>query len=260
VQTSRDGWEPDQYHRFRQQRSAPFFDLLDLLRAVPGGRVADLGCGTGELTVALHQRVGASETIGVDRSVSMLAAAPSEPGVSFVGRDMRDVGDLGPFDIVASNAALQWVPDHAEVLALWSGLLRAGGQLAVQVPANADHPSHQVAAEVAREPEFADAFPSGPPPDPVLSVLRPEQYASVLDRLGYAEQHVRLQVYGHRLASSAEVVEWVRGTSLVRFREQLAAPVFDRLVERYRVRLLEVIGEQSPYFYPFKRILLWAAR
>ena len=236
MQTSRDGWEPDQYHRFRQQRSAPFFDLLDLLRAVPGGRVADLGCGTGELTVALHQRVGASETIGVDRSVSMLAAAPSEPGVSFVGRDMRDVGDLGPFDIVASNAALQWVPDHAEVLALWSGLLRAGGQLAVQVPANADHPSHQVAAEVAREPEFADAFPSGPPPDPVMSVL------------------------GHRLASSAEVVEWVRGTSLVRFREQLAAPVFDRLVERYRVRLLEVIGDQSPYFYPFKRILLWAAR
>src|SRR5437764_415291 len=82
-----------------------------------------------------------------------------------------------------------------------------------------------IGAEVAREPEFAEAFPAGPPPDPVLSVLRPEQYASVLDRLGYAEQHVRLQVYGHRLASSAEVVEWVRGTSLVRFREQLAAPV-----------------------------------
>ena len=90
------------------------------------------------------------------------------------------------------------------------------------------------------------------------SVLAPERYAELLDRLGFAEQHVRLQVYGHRLASTAEVVEWVKGTSLTRFRARLDDTTYDRFVAAYRARLLAELGDRRPYFYPFKRILIWA--
>jgi trans-aconitate 2-methyltransferase len=258
-----DAWRPDQYHRFAAERTAPARDLLALLQPAPGARAVDLGCGTGELTVELHRRLGATETIGVDRSASMLEQANPRAGegVRFQAGDLRDVGGLGSCDVVFANASLQWVPDHRSVLTAWTGQLNAGGQLAVQVPANVDHASHLTSAEVAAEHPFVNAFDDGvPPPDPVRDVLKPEQYAELLDELGYTEQHVRLQVYGHHLASTADVVEWVKGTSLVRFRERMPAELYEQFLDTYRTRLLQVLGDRSPYFYAFKRILLWARR
>src|SRR5919201_301947 len=71
----RDAWDPDRYRRFAGERSAPFWDLLDLVRPVPGGRVVDLGCGSGELTAELHRALAAAETLGLDSSAAMLARA-----------------------------------------------------------------------------------------------------------------------------------------------------------------------------------------
>jgi trans-aconitate 2-methyltransferase len=251
------GWDPAQYHRFRREREAPFSDLLALVRPEPGGRVADLGCGTGELTVRLHQHVRARETVGVDRSEEMLAEARrlAAPGLRFEAGDIGAFSGRAAWDVVAANAALHWVPGHEDVLARWVGTLRPGGQLAVQVPANVDHPAHRLAAEVAED--FTDAFGGAPPPDPVRSVLPPDRYAEVLDGLGFADQHVRLQVYGHRLASTGEVVEWLKGSSLTRFRSRLDEPAYAELLARYRARVLAEMGDRAPYFYAFKRILMW---
>lgn len=139
--------------------------------------------------------------------------------------------------------------------------MKPGGQLAVQMPANSDHPSHLVAADVAAESPFAEAFDGGPPPDPVRShVLRPEQYAELLDEMGFAEQHVRLQVYGHHMGSPSDVVEWVKGTTLTRFRERLPEDLYELFLVRYSDALLSVLGARRPYFYAFKRILFWARR
>ena len=91
-------------------------------------------------------------------------------------------------------------------------------------------------------------------------MLAPPRYAEVLDPLGFADQHVRLQVYGHHLASSADVVEWVRGSTLSPYRAVLDPATFELLVERYRSRLLAEIGEERPYFFTFSRILAWARR
>jgi len=252
-----DAWDPVQYHRFRQEREAPFDDLLALVQPAPGGRVIDLGCGTGELTVRLHHHVGAAATTGVDRSEEMLERAQTlrEPGVGFVSGDIGAFADVASWDVVAANAALHWVPDHRAVLTRWCAALAPGGQLAVQVPANLDHPAHVLAATVAEE--FGAAFGGEPPPDPVRSVLAPEAYAELLDVLGFVAQHVRLQVYGHHLASTAEVVEWMKGTALTRFRARLEDADYARLLERFRDRLLAEMGDRRPYFYTFKRILMW---
>jgi trans-aconitate 2-methyltransferase len=256
-----DAWNPDQYDRFKGERTQPFADLLAMVRARPNGRVVDLGCGTGELTNQLHAWTQARETLGVDRSAAMLAKAQPAAGVRFEKGDIAAFAAAGAFDIIFANAALQWVPHHERLLSRLAAALRPGGQLAIQVPANADHPSHLVAAQVAAEAPFVNAFDGGAPPDPVATnVLRPEQYAEVLDGLRFGEQHVRLQVYGHRLESSAAVVDWVQGTTLTRFRERLPDDLYDAFVIRYRDALLEQLGDQRPYFYAFKRILFWAAR
>jgi trans-aconitate 2-methyltransferase len=99
---------------------------------------------------------------------------------------------------------------------------------------------------------------SEPPPTGLNRVFAPETYAELLDELGFTEQHVRLQVYGHRLASTAAVVEWTKGTALLRFERLLPPDLFESFLDRYRQRLVEVLGDRAPYFYRFKRILFWA--
>ena len=113
--------------------------------------------------------------------------------------------------------------------------------------------------EVAREAPFLDHLGADPAPG-IHPVCAPERYAEILDELGFSQQHVRLQVYGHHLDSSAAVLEWTKGTTLLRFKSMLPPEVFDLFVERYSSRLSEVLGKRAPYFYTFKRILFWARR
>jgi len=246
-------WSPEQYERFKAERHQPFDDLLALVHRRPNMRVVDLGCGTGELTRELHEGLEASETIGIDDSETMLLKAGQ-----FAGEALRfERTDIGafvadePFDLVFSNAALHWVPDHESLFARLSGFLTAEGQLAVQMPANDTHPSHRIAAEVAVE------FGLAARPDHVLCV---ERYAELLHRLGYARQHVRMQVYGHLLPSAADVVEWVRGALLTHYEALLSPDRFADFVDIYRARLAEVLGNSAPYFYTYKRVLLWGSR
>lgn len=254
-----DSWDPAQYGRFEAQRRQPFDDLVALVAPVPGGRVVDLGCGTGALTAELHRRLGAAETLGVDSSPAMLAGTGGHAGAGLRFRlaDASAVEETG-WDVVFANASLQWIPGHPALLRRLRRALAAGGQLAFHVPANFDHPSHVVAAEVGAEEPFASEIGASLGPGPAAAVLAPEAYAEILDALGAEDQHVRLQIYGHHLESTAEVVEWMKGTALTRYRDALSPASYERYVDRYRARLLVRLGKGRPYFYPFKRILAWA--
>jgi trans-aconitate 2-methyltransferase len=253
-----DTWNPTQYGRFHAERTQPFLDLLALVHPRPGMRVVDLGCGTGELTRRLHLHVEARETLGIDRSGAML-----EKTAAFVAEGLRfEAGDIATFrahaayDLVFSNAALHWVPEHEALFARLTEALAPEGQLAVQMPANFDQPAHLVAREVAAEAPFAAAL-GGPLPE---NVLAPEAYARLLARLGFRAQHVRLQVYAHLLGGREDVVEWVKGTLLTSYAERLGSALYDEFVPRYAARLLPRLEDTHPYLFPFKRLLLWARR
>jgi trans-aconitate 2-methyltransferase len=250
-------WNPDQYERFRAERAQPFFDLLALVRKKPGMRVVDLGCGTGALTRKLHDTLGAASTLGIDSSETMLARsfAHVTAGLRFERARIEDVE--GTFDLVFSNAALHWVEDHPRLLARLYAMLAPGGQLAVQVPANFDHVSHTVAADVAREPPFCAMLGGYARSSPVLA---PEEYAAALHRVGFVDQCVRLQVYAHLLPTREDVIEWVKGTLLTDYERRLSAGAFAQFLARYRERLLPRLEDTRPHFYPFKRILFRAAR
>ena len=254
-----DRWNPEQYERYRDERSQPFFDLLALVEARPLMRVVDLGCGTGELTRVLHERLKAAETLGLDSSAAMLAKSQSfaGDGLRFEQRDISEFAAAGEYDLIFTNAALHWLQDHEGLLGRLTAALRAGGQLAVQVPANNDHPAHVVAAGLARRSPFREAMQGYERHWPVL---KPEAYAALLHRLGYSRQHVRLQVYGHVLAAREDVIEWVKGTLLTDYEKRMPADLFAEFMRQYRERLFEHLEDARPYFYPFKRMLFWARR
>jgi trans-aconitate 2-methyltransferase len=244
-------WDPEQYLRFKRERRQPFYDLIDLIEGAEVDRAIDLGCGTGEMTRVVH------ETLGVDSSPDMLAK--SEPyagdGVSFRQVDIADVD--GTYDLVFSNAALHWLTDHRALFAKLAARVAPRGQIAIQVPANHDHIGHMAADEVAAEPQFdshLDGYRFG------VRVLDPRDYAEMLRRLGFERLDVRLQIYGHELPTRDDVVEWLKGSLLTAFERRLDPEVFASFVDRYRELLHERLPDDRPFFYTYKRILMWAAK
>jgi trans-aconitate 2-methyltransferase len=250
----RDAWKPDLYARFAKERRLPFDDLAALVEQEPAMRVVDLGCGTGALTEALHRKLGAATTVGVDRSASMLAKAPEGvPGLTFVHGDAATF-EARDLSLVFANASLHFLPEHARLFERLRDMLAPSGQLAVQVPANADAPTHRLSAELAAQPPFASALGGYVQR---YGTLTPVAYGRLLHRLGFERQRVRLEVYGHLLPSRDSVLEWVRGTHLTDYEERLPRDLFDRFLGLYRERLAKSLPDERPFYFPFQRILLW---
>jgi len=252
-----DTWDPARYDRYAEQRRRPALDLLERVPPAPGGRAADLGCGDGWCTPLLHERTGAAETVGIDSSARMLERSTAHvvPGVRFVHGDLADLADLpdadAGWDVLFANAALQWVPDHHALIGRLVASLRPGGTLAFQVPANYGHPSHRVADDVGRRFGLE-------PLDREAGALDPATYAELLHAAGIEEPDVVLRIYGHRMARTDEVLDWVSGTLLTSFERRLDADAFAAFRAEYRTALLDALGDPSgerPYYYAFPRIL-----
>ncbi len=241
-------WDPPQYHKFQAQRSAPFYDLLALVLKRPNLKVVDLGCGTGELTRQLAYSLPNSDVTGLDSSPQMLekAAAFEGPSLHFEQGDQSQL--TGEWDVIFSNAALHWSEDHAELIPNLYRRLAPSGQLAVQVPSNFSHISHQIIRETATEEPFKSALNGFQRYAPVLSI---DQYAQILFDCGAENIIVFEKVYAHILEDSDAVVEWISGTACVPYFERLGEHK-DSFVQTIRNKMKTALP-QSPVFYPFRR-------
>ncbi len=248
-------WNPDQYNKFQTQRSAPFDDLLNLILVRPGLNAVDLGCGTGELTEKLASFLPDSNVIGYDNSQEMLdkAVARKRPGLNFVHGDQAELP--GKWNLIFSNAALQWSENHAQLIPFLYEKLDFGGQITIQVPSNHTHVSHKLIFQTAQQEPFKSALNNYVRISPVLTI---EQYAQLFFNLGAENIIVFEKVYCHVLNNSDEVVEWVSGTALVPYFERLGTQKLDFLEEirrKFRDSMPDI-----PLFYPFKRILISAQK
>jgi trans-aconitate 2-methyltransferase len=248
-------WNPDLYHKFQSQRSAPFYDLLALVDARENIKAIDLGCGTGNLTRELAEKLPNSHVTGLDASPQMLeqAASLSTPNPVFEQGDQSTL--TGEWDLIFSNAALQWSENHTELIPYLFDKLNPGGQIAVQIPSNHNHISHQIYRETAEEDMFKFVLQGFQRIAPVLSI---DNYARILFDCGAEEINIFEKIYPHVLENADAVVEWISGTALV--------PYFERIGE-YREAFVESIREKmraampdSPVFYPFRRILFSARK
>ena len=248
-------WNPDLYHKFQTERSAPFHDLLALVEVRPRLKIIDLGCGTGELTRQLADQLPESEVNGLDSSPEMLTNAASfqRPGLVFVKGDQSAL--TGEWDLIFSNAALQWSENHAELIPSLYRKLAPGGQIAVQVPSNHDHISHRIYRETANEEMFKFLLNGYQRYSPVLKI---DDYARILFNCGAEQITVFEKVYPHVLEDSDAVVEWISGTALVPYFERLGKHR-DEFVQSIREKMRAAMPDR-PVFYPFRRTLFSARK
>lgn len=208
-------WDPEQYLAFGDERSRPFFDLVARVGAKRPEHVVDLGCGPGQLTEALAARWPEATVWGVDSSAEMIDAtrrcADVDGRLRFIHADLRDWQPPSQLDVVFSNATLQWVPEHVELLERLVSWLRPDGWLAFQVPGNFRAPSHRILAELRQSDRWRAHVGAGA--DRHLAVLDPAGYAEVLIGLGLAVDAWET-TYLHLLSGPDPVLEWVKGTGL----------------------------------------------
>jgi trans-aconitate 2-methyltransferase len=250
-------WNPQQYDKFERERSQPFFDLLHLIHPMHRPRIIDLGCGNGTLTKILHDQFHASYTLGIDSSKDMLEKAlrMQTDTLIFKEQDIQKLTLATPFNLIISNAALQWIPDHPTLLTRLTERLAPGGQLAIQMPANQQYHTQVIAAELAAEEPFKHAFTQQT--DSLHHLLSMEEYAQLLEQLGFESQVVRLQLYAHFLESTASVVEWMKGSLLTYYKSYLEPDLYTQFLKEYQKRLIAYLGWSEPFFFPMKRLFIW---
>lgn len=251
-------WNPNQYNKFKSQRAKPFYDLMGLVdKSSKFQSVIDLGCGTGELSRVLYDNIKPDMMWGIDSSCEMLAESEKyqNHSLNFEPGDISNYQPRSPIDLVFSNAALQWIPNHEMLIPRLLSWVSKGGQVAIQMPYNFDHPSHLIAKEVA-DSLFPDKFKSSYRQG---FMLAQERYSEILFANGFQNPVCRLEIYGHPMASSTDVVEWTKGTLLTSYHSQLTGEEFQRFLTTYKSELISVIGEGA-YFYAFKRLLIWGRK
>ncbi len=249
-------WDPELYLHHADERSRPFLDLLARVGADRPRRVVDLGCGPGTLTALLAQRWPAAEVVGVDSSPEMVTAAAGVPGVRIERGDLRDWAPEEPVDVLVSNATLQWVPGHLDLLARLVQAVAPGGWLALQVPGNLGEPSHELRRELAAEPRFA-AHVAGVP---VPWSAGPEEYLRRLQDLGCAVDAWET-TYLHVLHGEDPVFTWVSGTGARPTLQALPGGLREEFEAELRARL-RAAYPAGPHgtVLPFRRVFAVARR
>jgi len=249
-------WNPELYHKFRSERSAPFEDLMNLVVLREGLRAIDLGCGTGELTRMMADRLPASDVLGIDSSPEMLEQAKSKEreGLWFELGSIEDVS--GEWDLIFSNAAIHWVNDHEELIPSLFNLLSPGGQIAVQLPSNYNHETQHIVHELAKEPLFASALGGWVRKSPVLSI---GAYAEILYECGGMDINVFEKVFPHVLKDTDAIADWLAGTMMRPYLSRLSAELQARFMDTYKERLRKIYTK-APVFYPFRRIFFSALK
>lgn len=248
-------WDPDRYLAYADERGRPFVELLARVGAEDPRLVVDLGCGPGTLTRLLAERWPAARVVGVDSSEEMVERARQVDGVTAELADIRTWADgaSGPadgVDVLVTNAALQWVPGHLELLPRLLGRLAPGGWFAMQVPGNFDEPSHTTRRDLAAEPGYAPyltdvAAPAG---HDAATYLRALQEHGL-------EADAWETTYLHVLHGEDPVFAWVSGTGARPTLQALPPEVRPRFEAELRRRLREAYPDDGHgVVLPFRRV------
>lgn len=248
-------WNAAQYLKFETERTQPAIDLARRIPQTSPRRILDVGCGPGNSSAVLAATFPGASILGIDAAPEMVEAArQAHPDMAFAVCDAAtDLDSLeAGFDVVFSNACIQWIPDHQRLLATMLRLVAPGGALAVQVPMQMHEPIHEIIDDVAN----SDKWQAKCGDLDLFHTLQPGRYFDILTRL---TPHVTLweTTYYHVLTAHTDIVEWYRGTGL---RPYLAAlspsegdafawDVLEQVVRRYPAQAGGEIIFRFPRFF-----------
>ena len=253
-------WSAAQYVKFEDERSRPVADLLAALPTTPVATAVDLGCGPGNSTALLLRRWPGADVVGLDSSPDMIAAARARlPNVRFETADIAAWAPSACFDLILSNAALQWVPDHERLFPALMDKVAPGGSLAVQMPDNLDEPTHRLMRAVAADGPWAARLAGA-------ATTRTARHAAdwyyALMRPHATRVDVWRTTYFHPLAGHAAIVEWLRGSGLRPFLDRLDADDRPAFLDHYLAAIIEAYPAlpDGTVLLPFPRLFIVAIR
>lgn len=230
-------WNANHYLKFENERTQPCVDLANRVQMMRPKTVADLGCGPGNSTAVLQSVFPGAAITGFDNSENMISKARSQyPKMNFELCSVQDI--TGNYDLIFSNACLQWVRDHQRLIPFLFDRLNQGGALAVQMPMNGEEPLYQIISDVVRHSEWDFGSVYFEKND----ILKPDEYYDILSRCS-ERFDIWETVYYHKMKTHLQLIEWVRATRL--------HPYLEVLTDEDKLKFENEILEKAKTVYPY---------
>jgi trans-aconitate 2-methyltransferase len=253
-------WNAEHYLKFGDERTRAVADLVARIRLAAPSRIVDLGCGPGNSTAILRQRWPDSDIVGIDNSPKMIAAAREKyPDQEWQAVDISEWRPESPVDLVFSNAALQWVPNHAGLMTNLTTATNADGALAFQVPSGSFAEVRKLIHELSHEARWNHRMQAA------RAALTMETPSFYYDAVAQSASSVDIweSEYHHVLDSTDAIVDWISSTGLRPFvaaladeseRADFVAELRRRVAETYELRI------DGRVLFPFRRTFVIAYR
>lgn len=251
-------WNSDQYLKFQNERTQPAVDLVNRISLIRPMKIIDIGCGPGNSTRVLADKFKEAYILGIDNSKNMIDKAMMQyPELAFKLYDIQNgVSTLdNDYDIVFSNACIQWVPHHTQLIKNLFSLLREGGALAIQIPINYCEPIHEIIHSISTSQKWKTFFNI----PRVFHILTQNEYFDILSDLTQSF-FIWETAYYHIMKSHHAILEWYRGTGLRPYLEALPQDrikeyeddITKQIIERYPVQ------KNGKVIFRFPRLFLLA--
>lgn len=252
-------WNPEVYNQFKNIRYQPFFDLMNLISSENLKKAIDIGCGTGEQTHILSEKFTDVEFLGIDSSAEMLAEAHQfqNSKLSFKQMLVEDLIETEEkFDLIFSNAALQWSDNHEILFPKLISLLSENGQFAVQMPIQAENVLNKILFQLASEEPFRTQLDGWNRVSPVLSI---DEYAQIMFDNGLKDLSISVKVYPIIADNAEKLYQFISGSALIPYVERLDEVARENFISEYKKRIGEHF-KSFPAMYAFKRLLLYGKK
>ncbi len=252
-------WDPEIYNQFKNIRYQPFFDLSDLISSQNLQTAIDIGCGTGEQTHILSQKFENAKFLGIDSSPEMLEKSKEfqKNNLEFKLATVEEfIQSNQKYDLIFSNAALQWSDNHAELFPKIISRINENGQFAVQMPMQADNILNKILLELAQEKPYS-YFLNGWKREPTM--LSIDEYAQILFDGGLKDLQIIQKVYPIIADDADKLFDFISGSALIPYMERLSEEQQEIFVAEYKSRINEAFPK-FPAIYAFKRLLLYGTK
>ncbi len=255
---SKKEWNPDLYLKFGKERIQPSIDLVSRIDLNNPATIIDIGCGPGNSTHILHQRWPDSKLLGVDSSEAMIKKASHDyPDQEWQLIDAERDVITGKYDVVFSNATIQWIPNHADLFKRLKQNLTEKGVLAIQVPLFFDMPLGKSIASISKSARWADKTAGV---NELFTIHSTSDYYDMLSVLFSTVEFWQTD-YMHIMDSHLSILEMIRSTGLKPYAEKLEteadikefeAEVFEDIKKDYKEQ------KDGKVLFPFKRLFILA--